>query len=110
MFYPIIADDDHGGGNSGGKVVGSFSITFFFREFIENILPHGSDGIILVFGNSHGQTFTYRLDGPYATYMGRGDLHDTKYNYMGVRTDWQLFIFKLMMTRILATFEKCATC
>jgi hypothetical protein len=35
---------------------------------------------------TRGQTFTYRLDGPCYVH-GRGDLHDTKYNYMGVRTD-----------------------
>jgi hypothetical protein len=49
-----------------GKVVGVFPLRSL--EFIENILPHGH-GYYLVFGNSHGQTFTYRLDGPYATYM-----------------------------------------
>jgi signal transduction histidine kinase/ActR/RegA family two-component response regulator len=93
LFYPIIAtDDDDGGGNSGDKVVGVISICFFFRKFIENILPQGSDGIILVFDNTCGQTFTYRLDGPQATYLGRGDLHDTKYDYLGTSTDLvQLF-------------------
>jgi signal transduction histidine kinase/CheY-like chemotaxis protein len=91
IFYPIIADDDHDG-NSVGNVVGIFSVSFFFREFLENILPHGSDGIILVFDNECGQSFTYRLDGPQATYLGRGDLHDTNFNYLGTTTDLvQLF-------------------
>ena len=82
LYYPIIASDDE---NSGDKVVGVVSICFFFRKFIENILPQGS--IILVFDNTCGQTFTYRLDGPRATYLGRGDLHDTKYDYLGTSTD-----------------------
>jgi signal transduction histidine kinase/CheY-like chemotaxis protein len=87
MFYPIIADDD-----DGGIVVGIFSVAFFFRDLIENILPHGSVGIILVLDNECGQTFTYRLDGPHATYLGRGDLHDTKFNYLGTTADLvQLF-------------------
>jgi hypothetical protein len=87
LYYPIIDD-----GDDGGKVVGIFAMTFFFREFIENILPPGSDGVILIFDNACGQTFTYRLDGPHATYLGRGDLHDTEYDYMGTRTDLvQLF-------------------
>jgi len=37
-------------------------------------------GIIIVIGNDCGQMFTYRIDGPDATYLGDGDLHDARYD------------------------------
>ena len=89
MFYPIIADDDDNG-NGGTKVLGILSIYFFFRNLIGNILPEDSHGIILVFDNACDQTFTYRLDGPHATYLGRG-----------AQTWCNFLIFTLMMTRTL---------
>jgi hypothetical protein len=48
MFYPIIADDDHGGGSK--LVVVEFSITFFLENLSKTFCPNS--GIILVFGNS----------------------------------------------------------
>jgi hypothetical protein len=47
-------------------------------------LPPGSDGIVIVFENECNPTFTYRIDGPSVTYLGRGDHHDPKYDYLEV--------------------------
>jgi hypothetical protein len=80
MFYPIIADDD--GDANGAKSGFPFRS---FSEFIENILPHD---------RWYHLGIWQRVDKPSLTVLtvhmprtGRGDLHDTKYNYMGVRTD-----------------------
>jgi hypothetical protein len=79
IFYPIIADSDEGN----ETVVGVYSISIFWRHLITNILPPDSDGIVVVFENACNQTFTYEINGPEAHYLGPGDLHDEKYDYLG---------------------------
>jgi hypothetical protein len=64
--------------------VGVYSISIFWRDLINNILPHDSDGIVVVFENACNQTFTYEINGPEVHYLGPGDLHDEKYDYLGL--------------------------
>jgi class 3 adenylate cyclase len=69
---------------SASSVVAIVSLTFFWRDFIENILPDGGVGLVVVFENTCNQSFTYQINGPEVEYLGPGDLHDTKYNDMAV--------------------------
>jgi hypothetical protein len=86
MYYPIFdnAADEVSIEASEHKLnmVGVMAMTFFWRDFIENILPPGSDGTVVVFENTCGQTFTYQINGPDVVYKGAGDLHDPVYDYM----------------------------
>ena len=87
IYYPILlrsamqveisdpAEDDF---------LGVFVLTAFWRHLIEDILPPGSNGIAVVISNDCGQTFTYKLHGPNATYVGKGDLHEKKYDSEGI--------------------------
>jgi hypothetical protein len=61
-------------------LVGIFVITLYWRRLFLNILPTGSDGIVVVISNTCGQAFTYKLYGPDAIYLGGRDLHETRYN------------------------------
>jgi class 3 adenylate cyclase len=63
--------------------VGAFALTFYWRDLIKNILPPNSKGVIVVFENTCEQVFTYRIDGENAIYVGQGDQHDSKYDYIG---------------------------
>lgn len=60
--------------------VGIVTFSLYWRELIENILPTGSDGVIVVFEDECAPSFTYRLDGPEAIYLGQGDLHDATFD------------------------------
>ena len=62
------------------NLVGIMSLGMYWRDNLKDILPPGSDGIVIVFENPCNPTFTYQIDGPMVTYLGRGDLHDTKYD------------------------------
>lgn len=64
--------------------VGNLLISLMWRTLIENILPENSDGIILVFEDSCGPPFTYRLNGPEAIFLGGSDLHDPAYEDMRI--------------------------
>lgn len=88
FYYPILrssnqsvilADDT--------PLVGVIAMTLSWRHLIENILPEVWHDIYVVFENDCNQTFTYRVDGPDATYVGEGDLHDEKFDYLMVSMD-----------------------
>lgn len=64
--------------------VGVLAFSFYWRKTITHILPENAFGIIVVFQNSCNQTYTYRLDGAEATFLGAGDRHDTNYDHMGI--------------------------
>lgn len=83
-------------------------IIIFWRDLIKDILPTGSNGIVVVFENdwyvslstfrtklesnvkftsvlfSSNPTFSYRVDGPMVTFLGKGDQHETKYDTLAV--------------------------
>lgn len=82
--YVSLFDDETGEPNGNHTVVGLFTMMFFWRDLIRGILPVKSEGIICVFDNTCNQTFTYEILGPNARYLGRSDLHDPRYDYMGI--------------------------
>ena len=63
-----------------GNFVGVFAMTFYWRDLIKDILPTDSNGIVVVFENKCGQTFTYQVNGPQTVYLGLGDLHEPQYD------------------------------
>lgn len=50
-----------------------------WNDFLENLLPEGEDGIIVVVSNER-QAFTFEINGPTVDYLGTGDLHDPAYD------------------------------
>ena len=62
--------------------VGVLMSSLMWRVLIENILPERSNGMIVVFDDSCGPPFTYRLDGPKAIYLGDGDLHESAFDHL----------------------------
>jgi hypothetical protein len=109
IFYPIIdlppdavtisKDKDFGE----STVVGIFALSIYWRDLIRNILPEGSRGIVCVFENACGKSFTYKMHGPEVEYLGRGDLHDSRYNSQ--RQSSALLDLKSFSTRGHATYE-----
>jgi hypothetical protein len=64
------------------------ALDFYCKTHLQNLLPSKSIGVIIVFEiESSNVTFTYRIDGPKATYMGVGDHHDPKFDYLSVHTE-----------------------
>ncbi|CAB9509831.1 Guanylate cyclase [Seminavis robusta] len=84
IIYPIFdsLDSPRLDRSQDQEPLGYYWYTYFWKDYIQNILPEGTDGVVAVFKNSCGKPFSYRLDGPKTTYLGGGDLHDTKYDYL----------------------------
>jgi class 3 adenylate cyclase len=81
--YPVFDSFDP----TNRTVAGILSSTFYWKLYLENVLPANRKGIICVLQNSFHQTFTYRIDGTAASYLGVGDLHDPKYDHLEVSSD-----------------------
>lgn len=60
--------------------VATFAVTLYWRDMIRDILPESARGIVVEVDNPCAASFTYRLDGPNPTLLGRGNLHDKSYN------------------------------
>lgn len=90
--YPIIEDllddpdirkrDDYD--PSQHKVGGLLTLSVYWREWIKEILPANSNGILAVIKTSCSPAFTYEINGPTVQFLGVGDLHDPKYDYLEV--------------------------
>mmetsp|Transcript_2536 Transcript_2536/g.6381 ORF Transcript_2536/g.6381 Transcript_2536/m.6381 type:complete len:1225 (+) Transcript_2536:138-3812(+) len=72
-------------GAEGRKMSGLIQGVFPWQKYLENLLPNGVEGVMIVLENSCGQAFTYILNGANATYLGEGDLHDSDWNSMKER-------------------------
>lgn len=69
------------------KVAGEIVTTIFWRLLFSNILPESVQGVVCVLSNTLGNKATYVINGQTATLLGTGDLHDPKYNHMGLTRD-----------------------
>lgn len=77
LYYPIF--------NTYGMertIVGLLASEVQWVRFFENNLPTTAKGLICVIENACSQSFTYRVDGPIATYLGPGDRHSRSYDNM----------------------------
>jgi class 3 adenylate cyclase len=54
----------------------------------------GVKGIQVVLFDSCGSNYTYELDGQDASYIGEGDLHDARYNFLEVETSFAPTLLK----------------
>jgi class 3 adenylate cyclase len=83
VYFPIF---DHNGPDKQIKSV--LTAYVYWQSFFSDILPEDAMGIIVSLRNSCNQSFSYEVNGKTASYLGKGDLHDPKYNHMMVETGW----------------------
>ena len=60
-------------------------IYIYWRQYFLDLLPPGASAIV-VLENTCNQTYTYLVDGTDATWLGRGDSHNSKYDYLEAGT------------------------
>lgn len=63
-------------------VVGMIAFSVYWRELIQDILPDNARGVVVVVESVQecNPTFSFQIDGPDVTYLGRGDHHDPTYD------------------------------
>ena len=82
MAYPVLDSFE-----ADAQVAGVIGSNVFWRLIFARVLPDAAGSFVCVLENSFNQTLSYRLDGPNAEYLGAGDFHDEKYDYLGAFTD-----------------------
>ena len=75
MLYPIF-NKFHGE----REVVGFMDIDIYWHDYLQRILPPHSGAIDVVIKNDFHQVFTFQVQGENVTFLGDGDLHDTKFD------------------------------
>jgi CHASE domain len=87
-IYSSLKKDHHDQDDMVGLLVAVVSWEMYFS----NILHDSNDGVVVVLDNACDEHFTYRIDGPEAIFLGRGDLHDPQYNALESRTPFAPFL------------------
>jgi class 3 adenylate cyclase len=77
LFYPI-----YDGLSEGHNLVAVITAVVNWETYFQNILPPHTTGVIVVLENTCDQVYTYSIDGEEAHLIGKGDLHDKKYDYL----------------------------
>jgi hypothetical protein len=76
LVHPVFAEFDY------TTVVGAVIAVIPWDTYFSDLLHYGANGVICVIVDTCGDDFTYRVDGPRATYLGKGDLHNPKYDFL----------------------------
>ena len=78
-LYPIFADfeDDR-------RVVAFMNFQWSWQNYFEDLLPDNARGFLMVLTNACDGSATFKIDGADVEFMGLGDLHDQKYDGIGV--------------------------
>lgn len=74
------------------ELAGFIAAILPWDSYFSNLLLDGVEGIVVVLHDTCGQDFTYRVDGPKAVFLGPGDLHDSMYDHLEIRTEFAPFL------------------
>lgn len=80
--YPVF--DSFG---EGREIAGVLATNVYWRRFFNGILPEGAVGFTVVLENAFDQMLSYQIDGSQVKYLGEGDHHDQKYDYLELLDD-----------------------
>jgi hypothetical protein len=75
---------------SSKKLVGIFTAIISWQSYFKSVAYQG-DGLVLVVANSCGDLFTYSLLGQESTFLGDGDLHDSRFDSMSQTISFEAF-------------------
>ncbi len=59
-----------------------------WERFFQNVIPHELHGFLVEVDDNCGSIVTYKIDGHEATVVGNGNLHDSKYDYLHLDSDF----------------------
>ena len=74
------------------SVVGAVVAVLPWDIYFENLLHDGAEGLVCVMRDTCGDVFSYRIDGPHATFLGTGDHHDSKYDSLEFAVPFAPFV------------------
>ncbi|CAB9524593.1 Hybrid signal transduction histidine kinase J [Seminavis robusta] len=87
MDIKTVLEDHQNDGGDNCSLVGVLGVTKYWRDYLNDILPAGTKGLVAVFESMCGRAFTYQINGPDTEYLGPGTLHDTRFDTLK-QTAW----------------------
>ncbi|CAB9530159.1 Receptor-type guanylate cyclase gcy [Seminavis robusta] len=81
IFVPVFEHYEQDRGTE--KPVAFIAAYIIWGTYFKDMLSPSVEGVIVVLENPCEGAFTYMLNGPNATFLGNGDLHDPKYHKYG---------------------------
>jgi hypothetical protein len=78
--YTYIAEPVYDTFSNSPEIVGLLLAIAPFDNLFDNLLPKNTQGIFCVVSSNCGNKISYEINGPDVTFVGYGDLHDTKYD------------------------------
>ena len=90
VVYPVFDTFDW----DSRQIAGMLTTNIYWKLFFENSLPENAKGIMVVLKNTFNQSFTYRVDGLQATFVGAGDWHDSSYDDLGQTANMAEYLSK----------------
>eukprot|EP00934_Nitzschia_sp_Nitz4_P007367 Nitzschia sp. Nitz4//scaffold210_size37948//27282//29775//NITZ4_007693-RA/size37948-augustus-gene-0.20-mRNA-1//1//CDS//3329541939//7357//frame0 len=83
LYMPVF---DTFGDNA--NLVGAISAFIFWQVYLENVFSVDEATVLVVLENTCNQTFSYKVDGMEAMYLGSGDLHLPDYDDMVFQSEY----------------------
>ena len=74
------------------SVVGAVVAVLPWDIYFENLLHDGAEGLVCVMRDTCGDVFSYRIDGPHAKFLGKGDHHDSEYDSLEFAVPFAPFV------------------
>ena len=96
LYFPVFDRNDR------DKIVAVLTAYLYWQVYFENILPRNTKPVYAVLdsvcGGKNGKPirsmYTYEIQGEKAYYMGQGDLHATKYDFLEEQTGYYSLLLK----------------
>jgi class 3 adenylate cyclase len=73
------------------EVVGFLVAVVPWLDYFEDVLPEGTNGLAVDVKDTCGSAFTYTIYGHEAEYEGQGSLHDPKFDYISLSSEFAEF-------------------
>ena len=86
VHYPVRKDF-----TSARETVAVVTATVYWKTYFEGILSKEAAGLLCVVQNSLGQSFTYRVSGRNAEFLGNQDVHEGRFNDLGISAEYSSF-------------------
>ena len=96
LYFPVGNDFD-----ASASIVGTTSVEFYWQNVFQQALPMDNAAIVVILENTHGQEYTFVVEGQDAFLLGAGDLHDSRFDDMEQGASYNDF---LLHTAVNASF------
>lgn len=91
VVQPVFRDFEND-----ADIVGFLVVIIPWDVYFHNVLFAGAHPIVAVLKNSCGDSFSYRVSGPQAHFLGEGDMHESRFEELEVSSEFANYTKKVI--------------